>query len=178
MDIEFVQNLLYSESVQTVEKKLFSCSDSSLLHLYAFNYNWDNGFSIPQTIINNKSCALGTALTIFYLADGYRYLKEKNNISDSPEWLNFIKFLYNRILDGSYNDLSIAFTAPLSTVQSLMLKKQLSPQEQIFIKPINGQNLDIPLQLLHNLECHKNIIDNLYSMHLSGKIKMENKNDS
>lgn len=31
----------------------------------AQNYNWDDGFDIPQAIVGNKYCDLGTALMEF-----------------------------------------------------------------------------------------------------------------
>ena len=55
-----------------VKETLSSCTNSATLHVYAFNYNWNDGFDLPQTIIDNPACTLGTALMIFYLADGYR----------------------------------------------------------------------------------------------------------
>ena len=33
--------------------KLIVLSDSELLHVIAGNYNWDNGFEIPYSILNN-----------------------------------------------------------------------------------------------------------------------------
>ena len=52
------------------------------MHIIAANYNWDNGFEIPYNIINNKNCDLGTALMIFYDADGYRVLENKEELKN------------------------------------------------------------------------------------------------
>lgn len=145
MYVKVLQNLLYSMQTQDVKNALASCSDSTILHIYAYNYNWNNGFDIPLAIINNSACTLGTALMIFYLADGYRYLTERNIVSDFPEWFSFVSGLYERISAGTYTDTSIAFSVPLSKVQVFKLKKQLAESEQIFVTPIDGENFNIPV---------------------------------
>ena len=67
-----------------------------MLYMYAYNYNWDNGFEIPKNIIFKDCCDLSTALMIFYSVDGYRYLQKKDEKNDSlKEWSVFIKELYN-----------------------------------------------------------------------------------
>ena len=107
-------------------------------------------FSItPEKVIGGveytikSKCTLGTALMIFYLADGYRYLTERSGSSDLPEWLPFISNLYKRIVSGGFTDRSIAFSVPLSKVQIFKLKKQLHEDEQLFITSIEGENCDI-----------------------------------
>lgn len=143
MKNETLQELLYFMPIEDVKDALSSCTDSTTLHVYAYNYNWDNGFDIPQIIVNNSACTLGTALMIFYLADGYRYLTERNETSDTPEWLSFVSELGKHISDGSYTDTTIAFSVPLSKVQIFKLRKQLTESERVFITPIEGEDYDI-----------------------------------
>lgn len=145
MNTEMIQKLLYTMPSQDVKKALISCEDSETLHIYAFNYNWNNGFDLPQVIIDNPVCSLSTALMIFYLADGYRYLSERNETSDIPDWLSFISELHSRIYNGSFTNSSIAFNVPLSKVQIFKLKKKLNKNEEIFITSIEGKNDDISL---------------------------------
>lgn len=57
--------MLYSEDIKETIDKIEDITDSELLHIIAGNYNWDNGFEIPHSIINNENCDLGTALMIF-----------------------------------------------------------------------------------------------------------------
>ena len=68
------QELLY-DIFQKEDADLFdfisATTDSILLHMIAGNYNWDDGFEVPQYIIQNINCDLGTALMIFELAEGY-----------------------------------------------------------------------------------------------------------
>lgn len=145
MDTKMIQDLLYTIPIEDVKKTLSSCTDSTTLHVYAYNYNWNNGFDLPQIIVDNSACTLGTALLIFYSADGYRYLTEKNETSDLPDWLSFISDLYNRICVGCFTNSSISFSVPLSKVQIFRLKKQLDENELIFISPISGDNYDISI---------------------------------
>ena len=39
-------------------------------------YNWDDGFEVPRTILADPDCDLALALEIFYLAGGYEYLEK------------------------------------------------------------------------------------------------------
>ncbi|MCR5213206.1 MAG: DUF4274 domain-containing protein [Eubacterium sp.] len=145
MNTEIIQDLLYNKSLKDAKNILSSCTAPTMLHIYAFNYNWDDGFDLPQTIIDNPVCALSTALMIFYLGDGYLYLSEKNKSSNDPDWLFFISNLYNRIYNNAFTNESIEFTVPLSKAQIFKLKKQLNENEQVFITPIEGNNYDISL---------------------------------
>lgn len=79
---EYVYKLLYSENKKDTIDDIKSITDSELLHVIAGNYNWDNGFEIPYNIIKNKNCDLGTALMIFYDADGYRVLENKEELKN------------------------------------------------------------------------------------------------
>ena len=51
------------------------------LHRIILNYNWDDGFEIPNAVLDNENCELSTALTIFELAEGVEYLTEKEQIA-------------------------------------------------------------------------------------------------
>ena len=109
--------------------------DSQNLHQFAIDYNWDDGFDIPRKIIKKECCELGTALMIFYLADGIRYLENKEEAEKSclKEWLVFIEDLYTRIVNGEYKDGDILFEPPLSKVQKYKLEKVLSNKERVFV---------------------------------------------
>ena len=53
-----------------VKRIISQTEDQEILYVYAYNYNWDNGFDIPQTVLDNKKCDLSIALLIFYRAGG------------------------------------------------------------------------------------------------------------
>ena len=109
------------------------------------NYNWDNGFDIPQTVLDNKKCDLSIALFIFYRADGLSYLEDKTDNANLPQWYSFIKRLYDSILTGEYQSGEIEFKVPLSKVQLFKLKKVIAEEENIFTENIEGKCLDINL---------------------------------
>ena len=66
-------------------KKISKIQDNEILYVYAYNYNWDDGFEIPQKILSNKECELSTALVLFYSADGYSYLLDKSSQKNLSE---------------------------------------------------------------------------------------------
>ena len=57
-----------------------SIEEAKILHTYMEYYNWDDGFEIPQKVLSKICCELSTALLIFYLADGERYLENKDEV--------------------------------------------------------------------------------------------------
>ena len=117
----------------------------SYLYVYAYNYNWDNGFDIPQAILDNEKCDLSIALLIFYRADGLSYLEDKSDNANLPQWSSFIKRLYDSILTGKYQRGEIEFKVPLSTVEFFKIKKIITEEENILTENIEGKCLDIDL---------------------------------
>ena len=73
-----VKSLLYNVDIDETKKAIFQIQDQEILYMYTYNYNWDNGFVIPQIILDNKKCDLSIALLIFYRVDGLRYLANKS----------------------------------------------------------------------------------------------------
>lgn len=92
------------------------------------NYNWDDGFSIPQEIIDSPQCDLALALEIFYLADGYAYLDNPMAGSNLKGWNTFIIGLYDKILDGKYVRTQFGFEIPLNNMQKYKLRKKQVPE--------------------------------------------------
>ena len=142
--ISKVKELLY-EFDDGVETIISQVKDQEILYVYAYNYNWDNGFEIPQMILDNNICDLSTALLVFYRADGLSYLLDKSCNVNLSQWCSFIGKLYDSILDGKYNKGEIEFRVPLSKVQLFKLKKTLTEEERIFIENIEGRCFDIEL---------------------------------
>ncbi|SHL29694.1 protein of unknown function [Anaerocolumna jejuensis DSM 15929] len=143
---KFIQQILYEKDIEEVLKVVQAINDPEMLYMYAYNYNWDNGFEIPKNIIFNDCCDLSTALMIFYSVDGYRYLQKKDEKNDSlKEWSVFIKELYNRILKNSFIKSNTKFVPPLNKVQIFKLKKVLGMEEHIFLEEIGSNDLNISL---------------------------------
>lgn len=143
--ISSVKALLYDTDNDEVKRTIFQTEDQEILYVYAYNYNWDNGFDIPQTVLDNEKCDLNIALLIFYRADGLSYLEDKSDNANLPQWSSFIKRLYDSILTGKYQRGEIEFKVPLSKVQLFKLKKVITEEENIFAENIEGQCLDIDL---------------------------------
>ena len=51
--ISSVKALLYDTDNDEVKRTIFQTEDQEILYVYAYNYNWDNGFDIPQTVLDN-----------------------------------------------------------------------------------------------------------------------------
>ena len=128
-----------------VKRTIFQTEDQEILYVYAYNYNWDNGFDIPQAVLDNEKCDLSIALLIFYRADGLSYLEDKSDNANLPQWSSFIKRLYDSILTGKYQRGEIEFKVPLSKVEFFKIKKIITEEENILTENIEGICLDIDL---------------------------------
>lgn len=140
-----VKALLYDADTDKVKRIISQTEDQEVLYIYTYNYNWDNGFDIPQTVLDNEKCDLSIALLVFYKADGLSYLADKSDNINLPQWSFFIKRLYDSILMGKYQKGKIEFKVPVSKVQLFKLKKAITEAENIFIEDIEGKCLDIDL---------------------------------
>lgn len=97
------------------------------------NYNWDDGFDYPTSLLLDYSCDLALALSIFYLADGYRYLQTLSEQKDgSSQWIAFIDSLYQNIIDGKFVKKKHPYQIPLTKVQLYHLRKSGVPE--VFLK--------------------------------------------
>lgn len=144
-NISNVKELLYEATNDEVKRVISQTKDQEILYVYAYNYNWDDGFDIPQIILDNEKCDLSIALLMFYRADGLRYLTERPRNTNSAKWFSFVKNLYNSILAGKYQKGEIEFKVPLTKVQLYKIKKILTEEENIFTENIEGKCLDIYL---------------------------------
>lgn len=96
-----VEELLDIEGQEILINKVAEITDERVLYSLGYSYNWNDGFAVPEAIINNPNCHLSTALAIFYLADGISYLKDRQAVE---------KALWNR-----GKDLLSVFMTGLST---------------------------------------------------------------
>jgi hypothetical protein len=144
---EYVYKLIYSKNRKDTIDEIKSITDFTLLHIIAGNYNWDNGFEIPYSIINNKNCDLGTALMIFYDADGYRALENKEELKNPnlKEWANFISKIGEKIINNEFKVNHIKFIPPLTKVQIFKLKKNNPSITKVFIEETDGCVVEIPI---------------------------------
>jgi hypothetical protein len=146
-ELEKLKELLYCEDSEEIKKEVKHINNSILLHIFAANYNWDNGFEIPNIIINNEHCDLGTALMMFYSADGYRLLENQTNVFSSQvtDWKEFTFNLYHKIKNNEFKKQEISFTPQLSKVQIYKLKKTNPNIPDVFLNKSPGNEIEIPI---------------------------------
>lgn len=145
MNINEIKKHLYNDNIDNAINYVKQITDEETLYVYANNYNWDNGFSIPTAILDNKSCSLSVALLIFHLADGLTYIEKKVTNPNLPEWSHFIGSLYERIVSNEFSTGKVSFAPELSKVQLFKIKKLLNESEQIFVNDIIGSDCNILL---------------------------------
>ena len=120
-------------------KSLKSLKSEVELKNFLKEYNWDDGSTIPAKILENEYCTLQIALRVFWLADGYLYLLERENASNDKNWIIFMNNLYNNILEGRYHLGKTSFDPELNKVQIYKFKKILSEKELVFITKIEAE---------------------------------------
>ena len=82
-DISILEELLYNAEKEDVISQLSNIDNPLILHFFAANYNWNNGFDIPKVLLENENCDLGTGLLMFHYADGNRMLESPEEVSAS-----------------------------------------------------------------------------------------------
>lgn len=142
MKDKVLTELLYEWSKDEVLNYIPQINNARTLFLYAYNYNWDNGFEIPNAVLNNPSCELSTALLMFYNADGYSFLIDKNK-RILQEYNSFTEKCYDMIIDGHFEKGNIGYEIPLTKAQLFKLNKVLSEEEKVLINRIDGEQLNI-----------------------------------
>lgn len=54
MEIKIIEHMVYDEEDDVKRHEFItSCTDAETLHIYAYNYNWDDGFEEPTLIMDN-----------------------------------------------------------------------------------------------------------------------------
>ena len=148
MDVNAIEHMVYDEEDEIKRQKFISsCNDAETLHVYAYNYNWGDGFVEPTLIMENPACCLSTALTLFYLADGVEYLSDPKQEVDEYQknWYKFVTTLYKRIIAGDFPSAPIKFDPPITRVERYKMEKSLNDDEAVFYTPIEGVDCDIQL---------------------------------
>ncbi|UAC48383.1 DUF4274 domain-containing protein [Bacillus aquiflavi] len=145
-DISLLEELLYNTNKEDTISRIKSINNPIILHCFAANYNWNSGFDIPNAILENKDCDLGTGLLMFHYADGYRLLESPEEVSNSPlqEWKVFILKLQNKIMNLEFKTQNISFNPELTKIQIFKLKKSNPSISDILISESPGNIIDIP----------------------------------
>ena len=124
-DISLLEELLHNTNKEDTISRIKNIDNPIILHCFAANYNWNNGFDIPNAILENKDCDLGTGLLMFHYVDGYRLLESSEEVSNSllQEWKVFILKLQNKIMNLEFKTQNISFSPELTKIQIFKLKK-------------------------------------------------------
>lgn len=122
---ELIEKMLYEiEDEEELFRALEQISDEETLLEYAQNYNWDDGFEIPEQILKHACCSLAVALQLFYDGEGIVFLYQEDDWADMPEeWQDFIIPLYQQIVNHDFAAGDCNFEIPLSKVETYRLKK-------------------------------------------------------
>lgn len=135
------------EDKRYATKLINEISNEKELHMLIYNYNWDDGFEIPNAVINNKFCDFATALMTFYLSDGYSVLSDMELLENNlvSEWKSFMINLLNRIKRRDFQTSKLSYSIPLSKVQMFKIRKSISDDLEILLTDVAGEEIDIPL---------------------------------
>ena len=140
--------ILYSESNAEAVELVKSINSEDELFVLLDNYNWDNGFEVPEAIISHRNCTLPVALLAFHRTDGIQYLLEGEAIFAnrfSKSWENFIKKVYDKILKNKYPKGSISFQPEITKIQKFKLNKLNPNLDSFILDGVLGKDLHIYL---------------------------------
>ena len=141
-------DILRSESNTEAVKKVKSIMTEDELFVLLDNYNWYNGFEVPEVIITHPNCTLPVALLAFHRADGIQYLLEGEAIFAnrlSKSWEDFIKEVYDKILKKNYPKGSISFQPEITKIQKFKLNKLNLNLDSFILDGVLGKDLHIYL---------------------------------
>ena len=144
--LQEISDILYAESNAKAVSYINSLQTEDELFVLLDNFNWDNGFEVPQAVIEHYKCTLSIALLAFYRADGIRYLLDAEAAfvnSSSKEWEEFVKDVYDRIIRRTFPDGNISFRPEITRIQKFKLKKLKPALNPIFIDGVSGKDLNI-----------------------------------
>lgn len=140
--------ILYSESNDKAVELVKSINSEDELFVLLDNYNWYNGFEVPEVIITHPNCTLPVALLAFHRADGIQYLLEGEAIFAnrlSKSWEDFIKEVYDKILKKNYPKGSISFQPEITKIQKFKLNKLNLNLDSFILDGVLGKDLHIYL---------------------------------
>ena len=143
-----LSEILYSESNAEAVELVKSINSEDELFVLLDNYNWDNGFEVPEAIINHPNCTLPIALLAFHRADGIQYLLEVEAIFAnrlSKSWEDFIKEVYDKVLKKQYPNGSISFQPEITKIQKFKLNKLNPNLDSFILDGVLGKDLHIHL---------------------------------
>lgn len=145
-DRKWIRDILFSGDLDSIIEEIKQIDEPLFLHVIAGNYNWGEGFKIPTEIISSPYCDLGTALLMFYDADGYKLLESREvfNLSVSASWKKFILYLYDKIAYKDFQYTSISFDPPIPKMRMYRIIKNNPDIPAVFFVKSPGIVLEMP----------------------------------
>lgn len=136
--LKLIEKILYSEYDRATMEVIRVMDDAFVLHEIALNYNWDDGATVPTLIIDNEYCDLGTALLIFFDADGYTFLDL--GYIQSNEIRKLQRLIYDKVAKNGFKTSCISYKPDLSKVQIYKLLKKNPTIQEVFFKGVRGSD--------------------------------------
>ncbi|WP_284450742.1 DUF4274 domain-containing protein [Methylophaga thalassica] len=119
-----IDQIQYEEDLKKIIRIAKESSNPVFLQQYAINYNWDDGMALPYEIANNDHCDLGTALTLFWLAEGMSYFSgEVGKNEYNKEWAELCDMLIQRLANNFYTIGPVSFKPNINKLTALKYQK-------------------------------------------------------
>jgi hypothetical protein len=91
-------------------------------------YNWDDGFIVPNAVMEHRECDLGIALKMFWLSEAAQLFSDSFDDSKSPrQWIDFCRTLASLITTGTYVTSTITYMVPINSVAKRKLANRGVP---------------------------------------------------
>ncbi len=125
---KIIEELDSREDLEYFVKIAENSENPFFLRALATSYNWNDGFSIPIAIANNRYCDLGIALTLFWLAEGIAlYTSEIVPNEHNQEWAEYSQLLIDRLIADHYQIGIIGFKPSISKLTEHKYNKRNVP---------------------------------------------------
>jgi hypothetical protein len=134
-----IDRLLYEvEDAGEVVNAVASMSSAEQLFRLALDYNWDDGFRVPDAISDHPLCDLATALLLFWRGGAIEHFEATGPPSESEgEWVAFSRKITDRLLSGHYKPGVNGYDPPLTKVQKYKLRKRGVPE--LLLAPVGAE---------------------------------------
>ncbi|WP_444942760.1 DUF4274 domain-containing protein [Microbulbifer sp. ZKSA006] len=129
-DIEqkLIDQIQGEENLQELVRVVKASKNPCFLQSYAISYNWGDGFDVPNAIVINEACDLGTALTLFWLAEGICYFTgEVKRNEYNNDWADFCDLLIEKLTSNYFVIGPVSFKPSINRVTAHKYQKSGVP---------------------------------------------------
>lgn len=137
---EQIYQIQYQENIDKIVSIAKASNNPCFLQQYANAYNWNDGMELPTAIANNEHCDLGTALTLFWLAEGMSYfLKEVERNEYNNDWADFCELIIRNLNNNVYTCGPVSFKPNINRLTQYKYKKAAIPS--VLFQEVNGESI-------------------------------------